>query len=1074
MTGVPACGSARRGGGAGRAAAAMALALLALLLSPWAAAAASDPVVLDAFNGPGQWTAAGSDGVRATVRPDTGPHGDALRLDFDLAGTAGYATAQRALAVDYPANFELSFYVRGDAAVNDFQVKLIDASGDNVWWLNRKNFAFPRDWTKITVKRRQIEFAWGPTTDRTLSRTATIEFVVAAGRGGGKGSVSVSELTLRPLPPAPLVYPPPVARASSSAVDGLPAQALDGDRSTAWRSDPAAGPEQTYDVDFGVPREFGGLVLRWRAGRHASRYDVELSDDGAQWRTVQTIDGGDGGTEALPLPESEARFLRLALHAGPASGYGLAELEVRDLEFGASPNAFFAALARDAPRGHYPRGFTDEQPMWTLVGVDGGAETGLLSEDGALEVARGGFTIEPFIVADGRVVTWADTTATPFLVDRYLPMPGVTWHDPRWELRVTTFAGGTRADSALVARYDVRNTTAHPLALSLALALRPLQVNPPAQFLNAPGGVSAIDALAWNGEAFVVNGAPRVFPLVAPQRAAVYPFTAGPPPRILARAESGGARDVHDPTGYASGMLSYRLDLAPNATATVGVVVPLAGASPPPTVRNARDAAAWLARAEAATARAWHASLDRVVITVPAVAQPVVDALRTSLAHMLVMRDGPVLRPGTRSYARSWIRDGTMMAESLLRLDHADAAVDYLRWYAPHQFASGKVPCCVDARGADPVAENDSAGELLFLAAEVYRYTGDRAVLEALWPRLDAAARYLETLRQQERVDANRAPARAAFFGLLPASISHEGYAAKPMHSYWDDFWALKGYDAAVEIATALDRRDAARIYAQQRDEFRDDLSRSVVAAMAAHGIDYIPGSVELGDFDATSTTIAFAPGGTSTLLTAAAVDATFERYWREFVDRRDGRKDWDDYTPYEIRTIGTFVRLGWRERAHALLDYFMAGRRPPPWNQWPEVVRRNPRQPGFVGDLPHGWIASDFVRAALDLFAFERDNDDAIVLGGGIAPAWLDGPGIRVERLPTRRGPLAFSMRRAPGRVTVRIGAGVAVPPGGIVVTWPDASPPGRTRVNGKPALWGNGELRVDTLPATIIVDTR
>jgi len=84
MTGVPACGSARRGGGAGRAAAAMALALLALLLSPWAAAAASDPVVLDAFTGPGQWTAAGSDGVRATVRPDTGPHGDALRLDFDL------------------------------------------------------------------------------------------------------------------------------------------------------------------------------------------------------------------------------------------------------------------------------------------------------------------------------------------------------------------------------------------------------------------------------------------------------------------------------------------------------------------------------------------------------------------------------------------------------------------------------------------------------------------------------------------------------------------------------------------------------------------------------------------------------------------------------------------------------------------------------------------------------------------------------------------------------------------------------------------------------------------------------
>ena len=64
-----------------------------------------------------------------------------------------------------------------------------------------------------------------------------------------------------------------------------------------------------------------------------------------------------------------------------------------------------------------------------------------------------------------------------------------------------------------------------------------------------------------------------------------------------------------------------------------------------------------------------------------------------------------------------------------------------------------------------------------------------------------SGARYLETLRQSERTDANLTPATRAFYGLLPASISHEGYAAKPMHSYWDDFWGLKGYDGAIAIA---------------------------------------------------------------------------------------------------------------------------------------------------------------------------------------------------------------------------------------------------------------------------------
>ena len=85
------------------------------------------------------------------------------------------------------------------------------------------------------------------------------------------------------------------------------------------------------------------------------------------------------------------------------------------------------------------------------------------------------------------------------------------------------------------------------------------------------------------------------------------------------------------------------------------------------------------------------------------------------------------------------------MSEALLRLGQPDIAADYLRWYAPYQFDNGKVPCCVDRRGADPVPENDSHGQLIFLAAELYRYTEDKTALAGAWPRIDAAARYMET-----------------------------------------------------------------------------------------------------------------------------------------------------------------------------------------------------------------------------------------------------------------------------------------------------------------------------------------
>ena len=45
------------------------------------------------------------------------------------------------------------------------------------------------------------------------------------------------------------------------------------------------------------------------------------------------------------------------------------------------------------------------------------------------------------------------------------------------------------------------------------------------------------------------------------------------------------------------------------------------------------------------------------------------------------------------------------------------------------------------------------------------------------------------------------------------------------------------------------------RRFAASRDQFAADLVASLEAATRQHGIDYLPGAAELGDFDATSTT---------------------------------------------------------------------------------------------------------------------------------------------------------------------------------------------------------------------------
>jgi hypothetical protein len=294
------------------------------------------------------------------------------------------------------------------------------------------------------------------------------------------------------------------------------------------------------------------------------------------------------------------------------------------------------------------------------------------------------------------------------------------------------------------------------------------------------------------------------------------------------------------------------------------------------------------------------------------------------------------------------------------------------------------------------------------------------------------------------------------------------------MHSYWDDFWALKGYAAGIHIASALGETEQAAMWRRQLGEFERDVKASLLASTSQHRIDYLPGAAELGDFDPASSTIAFAPAGHLRAVPQQLIRPTFERYWREFVDRRDGRKAWEDYTPYELRTVGTFVRLGWRERGQELLAFFMADRRPAAWNQWAEVVGRDPRQPRFVGDMPHAWIASDFIRAVLDMFAYERNDDHALVLAAGVQTAWLEGDGIRLSGLHTPFGRLGYSLREAKDRLLLHVDDGIKLPPGGIVVTWPGRGAPGPTSVNGKPAVWHDGELRIAELPADVVVDRR
>jgi hypothetical protein len=283
------------------------------------------------------------------------------------------------------------------------------------------------------------------------------------------------------------------------------------------------------------------------------------------------------------------------------------------------------------------------------------------------------------------------------------------------------------------------------------------------------------------------------------------------------------------------------------------------------------------------------------------------------------------------------------------------------------------------------------------------------------------------------------------------------------MHSYWDDFWALRGFKDAAAIAQTLGHTDSARAYGAIVNEFRTDLMASIHASMAAHHIDYIPGAADLGDFDPTSTTIALEPGGEQRALPQDALAHTFDRYWIESQARASGAKNWDAYTPYELRSVGAFLRLGEPERAHAMLDFFRQGQRPAGWNEWAEVVRRGYRTPGFIGDMPHTWVGSDFIRSALDLFAYDDEDREMLVVGAGIPASWGE---VRETGMHTPYGTIDVLVSQG----NVYVSGNAHAPVGGVEIHPPFPSHPNSARVNGAPAtLQPDGSVLVHALPAEV-----
>lgn len=1049
------------------------------------AGGAGEVRMLDAFETAAGWTPLAATGVGLRVTTEPGVDGNALRVDYDFTGGSGFVIVQRDVGLELPdlktgATYEFSFDLRGEGPANDLEFKFLDTRGDtsadasrsDVWWHNRRSFKAPTEWTRMSTRTRHVTFAWGLSGGAPTRRVDKIEFAIAAAEGG-KGTLWFDNLRYREVAPPPAQLPKMVATASNEDADHPAMNAVDGDARTLWVSRGATEDEDAsawIDIDLGYEAEFGGVeVVQPSPSRGAFILEASASASGdSDWRTLARADRTGRARVVLWSPDSTARRIRIraqspTIQVGEISLIGASDVPTR--------NALASYLAKSWNGSETPNPWPDMflgvNRDWTIVGVPEGSHEALMSEQGIVETDKGRFSLEGLIRIDRKDETptsplyrLADGEHAQRLEMGWMPIPSVDATVGPIKATVTAVATGDAKASTLLVRYRLINTTSARTSGIFFIAARPFQVNPPWQDLKATGGVAPTRVVAPVPHGLAMDGTP-VLMSPAPESGSLATLAMG---EIVSALRGDGAIEfvrasrtfgldqLEDPDHFASGALSARFVLEPGAHTDFVATVPFGSDT---RVDGTKDGAGLLPvtpeefeRVLAAERDRWSREVARAGIDLPGDA--VDNAIRSTLSYILVNADGPGIQPGSRCYERSWIRDGSLTSAALLEFGMTEPAMRFIDWYSGFVYPSGKVPCVVDKRGADPVDEHDSHGQYIFAVMNAYRFTGDRSILDRHWPIVERVASHIGDLRATRMTDEFKpgGPARQepgkpavpaeAFFGIMPESISHEGYSAKPMHSFWDAFFTLRGLRDASEIAAARGDRSNAERFAAHAQDFRKDHLNAMRLSMRTHGIDYVPGCVELGDFDPTSTTVAIWPGEELKPDMREKLEATFDKAMVNFRARRDGTMAWDGFTPYEWRQIGALVRLGRRADAKEYFDWLFEQRRPHAWNSWPEVVWKDPRTPRFLGDMPHTWCGSDFLNSVRAMMLYERDS--SIVLFGGI-DADDARKGARFERMPTYYGMVSASLesRQVDGRerIVAKV-SGDARPQAGFVVNSP------------------------------------
>ncbi|WP_344667585.1 glycoside hydrolase family 3 C-terminal domain-containing protein [Catenulispora yoronensis] len=264
-----------------------------------------------------------SDGVDLENTADT-QNTSAAGGPYDLGWTNAGQWFNYTVQVSTAGVYTASFRVAAPAASAD-AFHLANAAGANL----TGSVAVPatggyQTWTTVTASVSLVAGAQTLTLKQD-SNGWNLHFISFAQGTGGTGGPGPNQYCgIQDL----AMDQPTTASSTQDAVAYPATGATDGDPGTRWSS--AAADPQWLEVDLGTQQQICSISLLWEAA-YATAFQVQVSNDNANWTTVYSTTTGAGGSQTFPVTATD-RYVRMYGTArGTQFGYSIFEFDVYGL-----------------------------------------------------------------------------------------------------------------------------------------------------------------------------------------------------------------------------------------------------------------------------------------------------------------------------------------------------------------------------------------------------------------------------------------------------------------------------------------------------------------------------------------------------------------------------------------------------------------------------------------------------------------------------------------------------------------------------------------------------------------------